>query len=181
MFAYGKHLGLAFQVPLAATACLALASRVPLALRSWHPAPFERSRVARVASHDEVQVVDDILDFTQTEEQLGKPRFQDIASGNLTAPTLYAMKKSPALVELIESEFMEEEDALERAVALVELHGGAPSLAVCRDASNCLDLVSRLHQQRRTSHAWVNGRLTLPAGLACSNVGMLFTCWPVAC
>ena len=36
------------------------------------------------------QIVDDILDFTQTEEQLGKPR-SGFATGNLTAPTLFAL------------------------------------------------------------------------------------------
>jgi Polyprenyl synthetase len=72
-----------------------------------------------------VQVVDDLLDFTQTAEQLGKPRYQDIASGNLTAPTLFAMQKSPELLEIMESEFVEE-GSLERAVQLVESNGGVP-------------------------------------------------------
>lgn len=38
------------------------------------------------------QVVDDILDFTQSSEQLGKPQGQDLASGNLTAPVIFALK-----------------------------------------------------------------------------------------
>lgn len=71
-----------------------------------------------------LQVVDDILDFTQTAEQLGKPRFQDIASGNLTAPTLFAMRRCPELVELVEGEFLED-GALDRAVHLIESNGGA--------------------------------------------------------
>lgn len=50
MYAYGKHLGLAFQV------------------------------------------VDDILDFTQSSAALGKPQGQDLASGNLTAPVLFALQ-----------------------------------------------------------------------------------------
>ena len=37
------------------------------------------------------QVVDDILDFTQSEEQLGKPQGQDLASGHQTAPTMFAL------------------------------------------------------------------------------------------
>lgn len=78
-----------------------------------------------------VQVVDDILDFTQTAEQLGKPRYQDIASGNLTAPTLYAMQKCPELHTLIEGEFLEE-GAVERAVALIEQHGGKPPMSADR-------------------------------------------------
>lgn len=69
------------------------------------------------------QIVDDILDFTQTAEQLGKPRFQDIASGNLTAPALFAMKKSPELCALIETEFLEA-SSLDRAVELIESCGG---------------------------------------------------------
>lgn len=51
-----------------------------------------------------VQVVDDILDFTQTAEQLGKPQGQDLASGNLTAPVIYALQQSPELEEIIQSE-----------------------------------------------------------------------------
>ena len=58
MYAYGKHLGLAFQV------------------------------------------VDDILDFTQSAEQLGKPQGQDLASGNLTAPAIFALRNSTELVRL---------------------------------------------------------------------------------
>lgn len=81
MYAYGKHLGLAFQV------------------------------------------VDDILDFTQSEEQLGKPQGQDLASGNLTAPTIFAMQREPALVELIQAGFSEE-GTLERAMSMVAMSGG---------------------------------------------------------
>lgn len=73
-----------------------------------------------------MQVVDDILDFTQTAEQLGKPRYQDIESGNLTAPTLFAMHKCPELHGLIEGEFLEE-GSVERAVTLIEQHGGVHS------------------------------------------------------
>lgn len=50
------------------------------------------------------QVVDDILDFTQTAEQLGKPQGQDLASGNLTAPVIYALQQSKELEEIIQSE-----------------------------------------------------------------------------
>jgi len=69
------------------------------------------------------QVVDDILDFTQTSEQLGKPQGQDLASGNLTAPAIFALEREPELAELISSEFTED-DALPRALALVARGGG---------------------------------------------------------
>ncbi|KAJ0045048.1 hypothetical protein Pint_04869 [Pistacia integerrima] len=53
------------------------------------------------------QVVDDILDFTQSAEQLGKPAGSDLAKGNLTAPVIFALEKEPKLREIIESEFCE--------------------------------------------------------------------------
>mmetsp|Transcript_83920 Transcript_83920/g.166567 ORF Transcript_83920/g.166567 Transcript_83920/m.166567 type:complete len:841 (-) Transcript_83920:57-2579(-) len=39
------------------------------------------------------QVVDDVLDFTSTEEELGKPALADLKEGNLGAPVLYAAQK----------------------------------------------------------------------------------------
>lgn len=71
------------------------------------------------------QVVDDILDFTQTSEQLGKPAGSDLASGNLTAPALYALKGpgGDRLRDLIDGEFVEE-GALAEAVSLVVEGGG---------------------------------------------------------
>ncbi|PKR78851.1 heptaprenyl diphosphate synthase [Halalkalibacillus sediminis] len=38
------------------------------------------------------QIIDDILDFTATEKQLGKPVGSDLMNGNLTLPTLLAFK-----------------------------------------------------------------------------------------
>ena len=64
------------------------------------------------------QVVDDILDFTGDDEQLGKPAASDLASGYLTAPALYALEERPTLAGLIEREFSQEGD-LEQALELV--------------------------------------------------------------
>lgn len=72
------------------------------------------------------QVVDDILDFTQSTEQLGKPQGQDLASGNLTAPAILALKSElvgEELRSLIETEFTEE-GSLQRALDLVAIGGG---------------------------------------------------------
>mmetsp|Transcript_16753 Transcript_16753/g.28275 ORF Transcript_16753/g.28275 Transcript_16753/m.28275 type:complete len:416 (+) Transcript_16753:139-1386(+) len=91
------------------------------------------------------QVVDDILDFTQTEEQLGKPQGQDMASGNLTCPIIFAMQKNPALRELIESEF-QEEGSLEEALQMVYEAGGIESaMALAREeGQKALDSLHRL-------------------------------------
>ncbi|CAK6695870.1 solanesyl diphosphate synthase [Synechococcus sp. CBW1107] len=64
------------------------------------------------------QVVDDILDFTGSDQQLGKPAASDLAAGYLTAPVLYALEEKPALAGLIEREFCEAGD-LDQALALV--------------------------------------------------------------
>jgi len=69
------------------------------------------------------QVVDDILDFTQSTEQLGKPQGQDLATGNLTAPAIYAMSKSPELVGLVKGRFAKEGD-LARAMGIISEEKG---------------------------------------------------------
>lgn len=69
------------------------------------------------------QVVDDILDFTQTSEQLGKPAASDLAKGNLTAPVIFALEKEQKLRDIIESEFSEI-GSFEEAIELVKSSGG---------------------------------------------------------
>ncbi|XP_021736188.1 probable solanesyl-diphosphate synthase 3, chloroplastic [Chenopodium quinoa] len=69
------------------------------------------------------QIVDDILDFTQSAEQLGKPAGADLAKGNLTAPVIFALEKEPKLREIIESEFSET-GSLDEAIELVKSCGG---------------------------------------------------------
>ncbi|XP_010684494.2 solanesyl diphosphate synthase 1, chloroplastic [Beta vulgaris subsp. vulgaris] len=69
------------------------------------------------------QIVDDILDFTQSAQQLGKPAGADLAKGNLTAPVIFALEKEPILREIIESEFSET-GSLDEAIKLVKSCGG---------------------------------------------------------
>ena len=72
------------------------------------------------------QVVDDILDFTQSSEKLGKPQGQDLATGNLTAPVLFALEDKVVgkrLLELVRGKF-KKEGSLEEALGLVEQGGG---------------------------------------------------------
>jgi all-trans-nonaprenyl-diphosphate synthase len=42
------------------------------------------------------QVHDDILDYTQNSEQLGKPAFNDLKEGIVTAPLVYALAERPS-------------------------------------------------------------------------------------
>ena len=41
------------------------------------------------------QIVDDILDFTGTEEELGKPVGSDLAQGTLTLPAMLLSERYP--------------------------------------------------------------------------------------
>ncbi|KAF5193170.1 Solanesyl diphosphate synthase [Thalictrum thalictroides] len=69
------------------------------------------------------QIVDDILDFTQSEEQLGKPAGIDLTKGNLTAPVIFALEKEPKLREIIDTEFSEA-GSFDEAVNLIFKSGG---------------------------------------------------------
>jgi heptaprenyl diphosphate synthase len=47
------------------------------------------------------QIVDDILDLTATDEELGKPSGLDLAEGIYTLPVIYALRSSPDLKALL--------------------------------------------------------------------------------
>uniref|UniRef100_A0A7S0YGP5 Solanesyl diphosphate synthase n=1 Tax=Polytomella parva TaxID=51329 RepID=A0A7S0YGP5_9CHLO len=109
------------------------------------------------------QIVDDVLDFTETTQRLGKPRGQDLASGNLTAPTLYALWANAGkgeLKSLIESRF-EDPKSLERALQLVEEAGGimaARRLAAehAEKARTCLEVLPNYSPARHSLNLIVN-------------------------
>ena len=48
------------------------------------------------------QIMDDVLDFTASEKELGKPAGSDLWQGNITLPVLYALK-NPHLAESIKT------------------------------------------------------------------------------
>ena len=57
------------------------------------------------------QIIDDILDFTSTDEQLGKPAGSDLAQGNITLPVLYVKNDpiiQPLLREILEGSISDE-------------------------------------------------------------------------
>lgn len=55
------------------------------------------------------QIIDDILDFTATEKELGKPTGNDLVQGNITLPVFFA-KKDPAFAELLRTHCTSEEE-----------------------------------------------------------------------
>ena len=65
----------------------------------------------------------------QDSETLGKPAGSDLASGNVTAPTLYTIRQYPELAAMISSKF-EEQGSLDHAIALVKNGEGMWTLAI---------------------------------------------------
>lgn len=92
------------------------------------------------------QLVDDIMDFTSSADEMGKPAVNDLRSGLATAPTLYAAEEFPELLPLIQRRFKEEGDVeaaeemvrrsrgLERARELAAFHAA--------DAAMCVESMS---------------------------------------
>lgn len=76
---------------------------------------------------------------------------QDLASGNLTAPAIFALacEGSERLRELIESEFLEEDDLTEAMRIIKEGDGLAAARRLARQES---DLVRPEHNQMASSH-----------------------------
>ena len=133
---YGNELGLAFQVGslllcsitnrVVQGLCLPLLACVVhviahCSMRSitYNPPP----RLVPINLNPTHQLVDDVLDFTGTTSQLGKPALNDLRSGIATAPVLLAAEEFPQLVPLIHRKFKHAGDVAE-AQALVARSSG---------------------------------------------------------
>nr|YP_009732376.1 prenyl transferase [Gracilaria textorii]QHS70886.1 prenyl transferase [Gracilaria textorii] len=69
------------------------------------------------------QIVDDILDIIGSEASLGKPAGSDLKNGNLTAPLIFALQENPALYNLIEREFEQNNDIRQAIEIIKRSHG----------------------------------------------------------
>jgi hexaprenyl-diphosphate synthase len=59
------------------------------------------------------------LDFTSSEETLGKPASVDLSLGLATAPVLFAREEFPILSEMIERKFEREGDVMKVSLILL--------------------------------------------------------------
>lgn len=71
------------------------------------------------------QITDDILDFTGTDKQLGKPAGSDLRQGNITLPALYCASHGPEKERLQEwIRFGTLQDNVDEAIALIRKSEG---------------------------------------------------------
>jgi heptaprenyl diphosphate synthase len=69
------------------------------------------------------QIIDDILDFTSTEKELGKPAGSDLLQGNITAPALFAMNNPEILSEIEKVHENMEPNEIGRIISLIKQSG----------------------------------------------------------
>lgn len=70
------------------------------------------------------QIIDDILDYTSTDKQLGKEAGHDLRDGIYTLPLIYALEKKPAdLMKLLDQEELSQED-IQKIIELTHEYGG---------------------------------------------------------
>jgi geranylgeranyl pyrophosphate synthase len=85
------------------------------------------------------QIADDVLDYTATEAQIGKPVGADLRQGTITLPLMYALRDdavAPRLRALLNREPMREQD-YDEVVALVRASSAVPRAE--RDAQEFAD------------------------------------------
>lgn len=70
------------------------------------------------------QITDDILDFTGTEEELGKPAGSDLMQGNITLPALYAIKNQDVKEKVKKIETTQNSEEIEEILTLIRNSGG---------------------------------------------------------
>jgi geranyl diphosphate synthase len=108
------------------------------------------------------QLIDDVLDYTGTTAELGKPAGNDLRSGLATAPVLFAAEEHPELHSLIKRRFREHGD-VELALNLVRNSSGvnrAKQLAE-EHAREAVAALERLPQVDGTCEAAVESRNAL--------------------
>lgn len=69
------------------------------------------------------QITDDVLDFTGTEQQLGKPAGGDLLQGNITLPVLYAMEDPKIKAELEKVHGNMEREEINKVISLIKSSG----------------------------------------------------------
>ena len=91
-------------------------------------------------------MVDDLLDFVSSADQLGKPAAADMKLGLATAPVLFASQQFPVLNDMIARRFSQPGDVEEAFQCVIESGGLDRTRALakqhCEDAIAALDIIA---------------------------------------
>ncbi|KAI8378070.1 solanesyl pyrophosphate synthase [Radiomyces spectabilis] len=90
------------------------------------------------------QLVDDMLDFTVSTADLGKPAGADLKLGLATAPVLFAWEEYPELEPLIKRKFANEGDAEKARLLVYQSNGLKKTLGLAE--SHCKQAIDALHK-----------------------------------
>ena len=101
------------------------------------------------------QIVDDVLDVTATDEELGKPAGNDILEGVYTLPVIHALAASPELRDLLgrkidrsqldtARELVKSGDAVERSIEAARGHAADASAVLASTSSLDAEVVEGL-------------------------------------
>ncbi len=85
------------------------------------------------------QIIDDVLDFIGTEEEMGKPVGSDLAQGTLTLPAMLLLEHYPddnPVKELFTSNDMPEGDRQENIKLAIELVRNSPVVGQCYEVAS---------------------------------------------
>ncbi|CAI4217543.1 unnamed protein product [Parascedosporium putredinis] len=82
------------------------------------------------------QLVDDMLDYTISGKDLGKPAGADLELGLATAPLLFAWKVNPELGALVGRKFAEEGDVARARELVIQSNGIEQTRALAEDYAN---------------------------------------------
>ena len=137
-----------FQSIFSKTASLFAASGESGALLSGAPPPTVRAlRDYGYNLGMAFQIVDDILDFTGDEQELGKPIGSALRQGTITLPLLLFLEMHPE-VDLLPSIFEERQGREEKIRTLVDMVRSSPAIGLAREEAQRFTAESKeaIHQ-----------------------------------
>lgn len=137
-----------------ANAILASDFKSPDEIKSNGDAAYSYGRNIGIA----FQLVDDLLDFVASSEQLGKPAAADLKLGLATAPVLFATNKYPELEDMIARRFCNPGDVEKAFECVLQSDGLDRTRILARE--HCDSALSAIEYLTDSKYKWALASLT---------------------
>jgi len=137
-----------------ANAILASDFKSPDEIKSNGDAAYSYGRNLGIA----FQLVDDLLDFVASSEQLGKPAAADLKLGLATAPVLFATNKYPELEDMIARRFCNPGDVEKAFECVLQSDGLDRTRILARE--HCDSALSAIEYLTDSKYKWALASLT---------------------